>query len=52
MQEKPRHYMCDKMAGHLQELEKELCLTPASMQKYKKDKVLIQAKQQKIKNSK
>ena len=48
LKKNPKHYMIDKYSTHLQELEKELCLTPKSMLEYKKNKVLMMAKQQKL----
>lgn len=47
----PKHYMLDKYAQHLGKLEEDLLLNPKSMLEYQKSKVLMLAKQQKMKNS-
>lgn len=44
----PKHYLLDKFATHLQQLEDSLCLNPKSLLAYKKDKTLTAAKQMKI----
>lgn len=45
-------YIVDKYAKTIGELEKQLCLTPAAMLKFQKDKVLMQAKQSKLQSDK
>lgn len=46
-----KHFMIDKYASHLQNLEEKLLLTPKDLLIYKKNQVLMQAKQNKLKNS-
>jgi len=46
-----KHYMLDKYASHLAQLEEDLLLNPKSMLEYQKSKTLMLAKQQKMKNT-
>jgi len=46
-----KHFMLDKYASHLQNLEEKLLLNQKDLLNYKKNQVLMQAKQNKLKNS-
>lgn len=44
---KPDHYMIDKYNNHIKNLEKELCLTPTSYNRFIKDKLIIKERMEK-----
>lgn len=49
--QKKTHYMLDKYAQHLEQMEKDLLLNPVSMLEYQKSKTLMLAKQEKLKGT-